>query len=1475
MKRKKFRLSPTGKLAASMAIILTTCSTSFANVITPGGDAAHRPDVTIAVTGATVVNIVAPSDSGLSHNQYQDFNVNQMGAVLNNSLVSDQSELAGQLSANSNLNGQAASIILNEVVSRNPSFLLGKQEIFGMAADYVLANPNGITCNGCGFINTNQASLVVGNPLVENGILQGFKNFDNQNALNIRNNGLSHNDVLNLIAPRVDINGKVIIPKTLNITMGNNQITADGQILASQQSDMGALDSYYLGSMQAGRIRLLNTAEGSGVNLQGKMTADDGIYLTSHGDVKLEAANLQGGDITLQGKNLRFQGRLNRTSSHETGDDNYESRFSGVHTSQKQINESIARTQLTGKNITLIAHQNNQVMATDIAGDNIKLTGANLKLDGQQLHQLDRNINNKWRLSWQNDVTIESEKYQYEGNSLKARENVHLTASEGRAEILGSKITAGNQLSISAKQDVKLAGLVESEMTIETGYKKNHSLALQTGNWTKANTAQRSVNSELNAGGDLGINAGANAEIIGSQVHSGKNLIVSAGQQVKVSTQSLVNDHLIEKNKHYWGGIAGGSNKDNQDKVETHHASDIKADGHLLLTGINGVTITGSKVKAQQGAYVEANDGQLVIDNAVSHAYKKVDERKGTIFNITKNSNQEQTNQQTSSGSQLISDADLKLLSNKDINVIGSLAKSAGELNLNTSGKINVLAVDAQNKYQQEKTNLDWHYYTNETKDKQYRAGVGFEHTVDSQKTHSTAQHQAELHGSHLSINSGKNVTLTGAKLVTTQGDVKITGDNIALLAAEDHTTTENSQAKVRGGVFATGGMDRIGGGAEGGYSNNVHSQNRTTAVVSNTQINGNLELNAMGELKQQGTQYQVQGTYQANAGSIKNVATANTESNSTSQLQVGGEISGSADYSATSRPVEKTAKAATDGKLDTAISKTGLPNAGLELAMNGKSNNTNTYQSNAVVTTVKADDIKVTTNGDVYDQGTQYQANKGGMSLTAGSHTSEAAYNRQNSNSSNTVGDARLRIYTSTGSDLSVNGKGNGSYQAESTSNNNAVTSNINAQNGIHVQVTRDARYQGTSMNAGNGGTNVSSGGNIQFNQATNRREQNNYGYSGELSLTGGTNPDGKNFSGSAGVGYNTSQQNSTTAQTSTITGGQGINLNAGNNLTLQGANVSGKQVDLTAQRGGIELAAAQDTTNNNGWHFDVKGKGGVSSKARNNEGSDNTGDNGETNNSIIDNKYNISGEVKFGVDHLNKVTHQNSQVSGDNVVLTSARDTSLKGTNIAADQVTGNIGGNLNVESLKNRTDSLNIGLDAGLGYSKTVKGDNSHKTTLPVVDSNSPESSPETAVTNDEKANKEPPSLTDRLTEAFKGYSGKLKSNYDTLDQETIGEQSTINGTNGVNLDVAGKTHLIGSRIDSTQGPVSVNTQQIGHQSVTGYDRGKNMGVNLPDSITGLANEAQKNIFSGKIPFVKNESHNTEIPATHSWIKGHPLD
>ena len=147
-----FHLSPQGKLRWAIASLFLLPQLVLAAGITvvegPGGIPQLQNQ-----QGVPIVNIVAPNAGGLSHNQFLDYNVDRQGVVLNNALQAGQSQLAGQLAANPQFQGQAASVILNEVISRNASTLNGAQEIFGKAADYVLANPNGISVNGGSFIN--------------------------------------------------------------------------------------------------------------------------------------------------------------------------------------------------------------------------------------------------------------------------------------------------------------------------------------------------------------------------------------------------------------------------------------------------------------------------------------------------------------------------------------------------------------------------------------------------------------------------------------------------------------------------------------------------------------------------------------------------------------------------------------------------------------------------------------------------------------------------------------------------------------------------------------------------------------------------------------------------------------------------------------------------------------------------------------------------------------------------------------------------------------------------------------------------------------------------------------------------------------------------------------------------------------------------------------------------------------------------
>ncbi|MEE5118997.1 filamentous hemagglutinin N-terminal domain-containing protein [Pseudomonas alliivorans] len=241
-----------------------------------------------AGNGVPIINIATPNASGLSHNQFQQYNVDSQGVILNNSTNQTQStQLGGIIVGNSNLRGTAASTILNEVVGANASQLRGYTEVAGQAARVIVANPYGISCNGCGFINTPQVTLTTGKPVLDaNGQLQRFN--VQGGSISIDGVGLNADNVdqFDIITRSAKINAE-LHAKHLNVITGRNDVdaqTLNPTALADDGSSKPelAIDSSALGGMYAGAIRLVGTEAGVGVRLAGDLAA-------SGGDIQIDA----------------------------------------------------------------------------------------------------------------------------------------------------------------------------------------------------------------------------------------------------------------------------------------------------------------------------------------------------------------------------------------------------------------------------------------------------------------------------------------------------------------------------------------------------------------------------------------------------------------------------------------------------------------------------------------------------------------------------------------------------------------------------------------------------------------------------------------------------------------------------------------------------------------------------------------------------------------------------------------------------------------------------------------------------------------------------------------------------------------------------------------------------------------------------------------------------------------------------------
>ncbi|HHX36339.1 MAG TPA: filamentous hemagglutinin N-terminal domain-containing protein, partial [Gammaproteobacteria bacterium] len=270
--------------------------------------------ITQAGNGVPIVNIATPKGNGLSHNKFADYNVDKQGLILNNSTDKfTHTELGGIIVGNSQLHGQSARLILNEVTGGRASQLKGYTEVAGKQAHVVIANPHGITCDGCGFINTPHATLTTGKPIIEQDQL---KRYDvNGGQVEITGAGLNASNIsqFDLITRSAKINAE-LHANQLNIITGRNSVNAQTLAATAKENSQTdkpslAIDSSALGGMYAGAIRLVGTEAGVGVKLAGDMAASAGdIQIDTTGKLTLAHlsakqqinASAQGVELTKQ-----------------------------------------------------------------------------------------------------------------------------------------------------------------------------------------------------------------------------------------------------------------------------------------------------------------------------------------------------------------------------------------------------------------------------------------------------------------------------------------------------------------------------------------------------------------------------------------------------------------------------------------------------------------------------------------------------------------------------------------------------------------------------------------------------------------------------------------------------------------------------------------------------------------------------------------------------------------------------------------------------------------------------------------------------------------------------------------------------------------------------------------------------------------------------------------------------------------------
>lgn len=272
------------------------------------------------LSGAKVVDIEAPNSAGVSHNLYREFNVDSNGLILNNSDSDINHATFGNIAKNNNLTNGGASVILNEVTSNQASSLNGFIEVAGLKADVVIANPNGITCSGCSFVNTNKAVLTTGQVnMTDEGAIGSYTITDGK--ITIGENGMdASTSYAALLADAVAINGMV---NASNATIGGGNFTFDNSTGAMTSAGKTAtvlqmlnpvysIDISSLGGIKANSISMVGNNLGFGVRNKGSITANSTLSMTSNGLLTNDGSIASNGYLTniMSSGNLTNNGTL-------------------------------------------------------------------------------------------------------------------------------------------------------------------------------------------------------------------------------------------------------------------------------------------------------------------------------------------------------------------------------------------------------------------------------------------------------------------------------------------------------------------------------------------------------------------------------------------------------------------------------------------------------------------------------------------------------------------------------------------------------------------------------------------------------------------------------------------------------------------------------------------------------------------------------------------------------------------------------------------------------------------------------------------------------------------------------------------------------------------------------------------------------------------------------------------------------------
>ncbi|WP_375751684.1 contact-dependent inhibition toxin CdiA [Enterobacter roggenkampii] len=660
---------------------------AVAAALTPTG----QTTVDRAGNGVPVVNIATPNGAGISHNQFGEYNVGKEGLILNNGTDRlTRTQLGGLIQNNPNLQaGREAKGIINEVTGASRSQLQGYTEVAGKAANVMVANPYGITCNGCGFINTPNVTLTTGKPQFDaSGNLQALE--VTKGAITVEGQGLdaSKSDALSIIARATEVNA-AIHANDLKVTAGANRVGTDGSvrpIAGEGAAPVVAVDTGALGGMYANRIRLVSSETGVGVNL-GNLTARQGdIQLDAGG--KLTVTNsLASGSITANGAGVALNG------SHQAG-----GALNVASSQDVELNNSTLASQgdmrlsAAGKVQTTGGGTNSAGALSVSSGQGMTLSNTALVSRGAATldSKATLTVNGGGVSAQGGALTVTSKQGMALADATLTGQADTTLSTDGSLTQRGGSVTSKGALSVTAGKDITLTNTrsgSDTRATLSSGgtlsstasaVSAGENLALSGGQLVMDGQSRADATGDVRLTGSAVSNQG--------QVNAGRDIALS-GDRVSTSGQLAAKGHLdVNAGELTNGGTVQGNDVTLKGQTVTNSGT-LQSAGNLALSV--GTLEQRGTLSAKGNANVTAqqtlrNSGSLLADGAMSVTADAL-EQNGTLSGATALTAQAgtltsgQASRTTSQGNVQIS-ATRSASLNGQMDAAGALTVSTGDL---------------------------------------------------------------------------------------------------------------------------------------------------------------------------------------------------------------------------------------------------------------------------------------------------------------------------------------------------------------------------------------------------------------------------------------------------------------------------------------------------------------------------------------------------------------------------------------------------------------------------------------------------------------------------------------------------------------------------------------------------------------------------------------------------------------------------